>query len=314
MPGSDFAAGAGSVNIDLLYYGIDSLPVEGEEVYSKNLSVQLGGGIPATLINAGRLGVPARIATELGEDMFSEFAKGEFIKNRVEPINVYKGNGGNFPLNITSAMITERDRTFISYGCGSITADDRTLEEIYGILKGAKIVLMDNGNLFPVYEKLKKEGSILLFDCGWDSGMSLEKYEKQLALADYFMPNQKEAKAITKTDSPYKALEILSRYIEKPVVKLDKAGCIGLENGRIVTVPQIDEYRCVDSTGAGDAFLSGFVYGLFYGYSFADCLLFGNITGGKCVTEVGCLAAKISENELKTMYSKYRRNIQYSEA
>ena len=172
---------------------------------------------------------------------------------------------------------------------------------------------MDTGNLFPVYEKLKKEGAVLLFDCGWDSGMSLEKYEKQLALADYFMPNQKEAKAITKTDSPYKALEILSRYIEKPVVKLDKAGCIGLENGRIVAVPQIDEYKLVDSTGAGDAFLSGFVYGLFYGYSFADCLLLGNITGGKCVTEVGCLAAEISENELKTMYSKYKQNIQYSE-
>ena len=44
MPGSDFVAGAGSVNIDLLYYGIDSLPVEGEEVYSKNFSLQLGGG------------------------------------------------------------------------------------------------------------------------------------------------------------------------------------------------------------------------------------------------------------------------------
>ncbi len=51
--------------------------------------LQLGGGLPATLINAGRLGIEARIATELGKDIFSEFAKGKFEENKVAPTNLY---------------------------------------------------------------------------------------------------------------------------------------------------------------------------------------------------------------------------------
>lgn len=73
-----FCAGAGSTNVDLLYKGFERLPKLGEELYCDEFSLQLGGGLPATLINLGRLGVSARIATELGQDMFSEFAKSKF--------------------------------------------------------------------------------------------------------------------------------------------------------------------------------------------------------------------------------------------
>lgn len=41
----------------------------------------------------------------------------------------------------------------------------------------------------------------------------------------------------------------------------------------------------MNSTGAGDAFLAGLMYGLYHGYLFADSVApFGNITGGKSVT------------------------------
>ena len=52
------------------------------------------------------------------------------------------------------------------------------------------------------------------------------------------------------------------------------------------------------STGAGDAFLAGFMYGIFYDYSLKDCIEFGNITGGKAVTAVGALSAYVTEKEL----------------
>lgn len=78
-----FIAGAGATNVDLLYQGFDRLAGVGEELYCKDFSLQLGGGLPATLINLGRLGISTKIATELGNDIFSNFAKEKFTQNGV---------------------------------------------------------------------------------------------------------------------------------------------------------------------------------------------------------------------------------------
>ena len=48
-----FCAGAGATNVDLLYKGFPRLPKLGEELYCDEFSLQLGGGLPATLINLG---------------------------------------------------------------------------------------------------------------------------------------------------------------------------------------------------------------------------------------------------------------------
>ncbi|MGN0469256.1 MAG: carbohydrate kinase family protein [Acutalibacteraceae bacterium] len=302
----DFVAGIGSTNIDLLYSGLEKLPNEGEEIYSKNFSVELGGGVPATLINLSRLGISTKIATELSDEIFSSFATGQFKKYGVSPINLYKGK--EMPLNVTSAMITPNDRTFISYGNGNVEATDEALEKVYKMCHGAKIVIMQTGGFLPIYKKIKEEGTVLVFDCGWDDGMSLETYQQYLELADYYTPNQKEAMKITDTDTPEKAAGVLAGYFEKVVVKLDKDGCLGMENGKTFVVPTVPDIECVDSTGAGDAFLSGFLYGLFYDKPFSDCILFGNITGGKCVTKVGCLGGYVTEKELLKQYQKLKDN------
>lgn len=293
---NNFICGVGNTNVDLLYSGLSKLPDEGEEVYSRDFAVKLGGGIPATLINLSRLGIKTKIATCLGTDIFSRFAKDKFSLYGIEPLNLYEGTG--IPLNVTSAMITEKDRTFMTYGSGSIASDEEKEAAVYKAFKGSKIVIMQTGGFLPVYRRLRQEGTILVFDCGWDETMTTETYREYLELAHYYTPNQKEALKITGKSTPEEAAKILKNYFEKVVIKLDKDGCLGMtENGTFV-VPPVPDVKCVDSTGAGDAFLAGFVYGLFHEKSFRECIAFGNITGGKCVTAFGCLDAYVTESEL----------------
>lgn len=298
-----FIAGAGATNVDLLYQGFDRLADVGEELYCKDFSLQLGGGLPATLINLGRLGISTKIATELGDDIFSNFAKEQFIRNGVSPANLYKGN--KIPLNITSAIILPSDRTFYSYGKGTIEPDDEAKEVFYNIAKGSKITMMQLGGFLDVYKKLHSEGTKLVLDTGWDDEMSFEKYNDYLEIADYYTPNQKEAMRISGTSNPNNAAWELKRYFDNVVVKVDKDGCIGIDDDNLFFVPSIDEFKNVDSTGAGDAFLSGFMYGLFYDYPLKDCILFGNITGGKAVTKVGALSGFVNEKELLEYKEKY---------
>lgn len=291
-----FIAGAGSTNVDLLYQGFDRLAGVGEELYCKDFSLQLGGGLPATLINLGRLGIETKIATELGNDIFSNFAKEKFIENGVTPTNLY--NSEKIPLNITSAIILPKDRTFYSYGKGTIEPDEKAMETFYTIATGSKICMMQLGGFLPVYKKLKEEGTILVLDTGWDDEMSFEKYDEYLSVADYYTPNRKEALRITGTDNEKDAAYALKKYFDRVVVKVDADGCIGIDGDDYFFCPSIEEFKNVDSTGAGDAFLAGFMYGLFYDYPLKDCIEYGNITGGKAVTAVGALSGYVTEKEL----------------
>lgn len=297
-----FIAGAGATNVDLLYQGFNRLAGVGEELYCKDFSLQLGGGLPATLINLGRLGIETRIATELGNDIFSNFAREKFLENGVSPTNLYTGD--EIPLNITSAIILPKDRTFYSYGKGTIEPDDKALETFYNIAKGAKICMMQMGGFLPVYKKLKEEGTILVLDTGWDDEMSFEKYDEYLTVADYYTPNRKEALRITGKDTEKDAAYALKKYFDKVVVKVDADGCIGIDGDDFFFCPSVEEFKNVDSTGAGDAFLSGFMYGVFHDYPLKDCIAFGNITGGKAVTAVGALSGYVTEKELLEYKSK----------
>ena len=298
-----FVAAFGKLNVDLLYSGMPRIPNEGEEIYCKDFKVCLGGGLPATMINCSRLGVSAKIGTFLGDDMFSQFAKGELIKSGTQ-YEIFEST--NYPLNVTSAIITSTDRTFVSYG-GTETYSDKMLEKIYNALKGAKVVAMQE-KIIPVYKELKKDGTILVLDTGYSEDMSLEKHKELIEIADYYTPNIDETEKLTGTRDYKKALKILGEYFEKPVVKLGKEGCAGYDNDYFV-VKNIDEFSCVDATGAGDAFLSGFIYGLYNDFDFKKCILAGNITGGKCVTGVGCLTEYVNENEIKEYLNKYNNLI-----
>lgn len=104
-----FIAGAGATNVDLLYTGMPRIPDVGEEIYSEGFELQLGGGLPATLINLGRLGIPAKIATELGNDIFSEFAKKKFAENKVSPVNLYKGEECRMSQQQATDLLTSQE-------------------------------------------------------------------------------------------------------------------------------------------------------------------------------------------------------------
>lgn len=296
-----FVAGAGTMNVDLLYSGLPRVPGEGEELFSSGFAVRLGGGIPATLLNLRGLNVPVALQTAWGDDLFSRFAVEQVRTFGLTPVNLWQGGG--IPLNVSTVILTPGDRTFVSYGRGIPPGPD-TDRIIFEQSRGAAFVQMGAGSP-EVYRRLKEEGAQLLFDTGWSDDLSLERCREQLLLADYYTPNQKEALKITQTDTPEAAAEVLSRYFPRVIVKLDRAGCLIQENGVQRVIPSIPGITCVDSTGAGDAFTAGLLYGLYHGCTFAECVLLGNITGGTCVTGEGCLTRRCTEEELLRQFREY---------
>lgn len=299
-----FAAAAGIANLDLIYAGLPRLPGEGEELYASEFSIRIGGGVVGTMAALSRLGVPAIVGTYLGQDIFSGFVRGEMEALGVSWKNLYEGEGG-IPLAVSVAAITPNDRTFLSY-IDRQPASDRELETVYELCSGARVIEMQplEGYL-DVYRKLHQEGSTLVLDLGWDDDLSVERYRDYLALADYFTPNRKEAAKLTGEDDPEKAARRLADHFEKVIVKLDSEGCLVLEDDRPFVVKSIPDFERVDSTGAGDAFLAGLMYGLYHGRSLRQSVLYGNITGGNCVATVGCVGSLLTEEQLQGYAARY---------
>lgn len=295
--------GIGKTNVDLVYSGLPRLIGEGEELYSEGFEILLGGGYPATLAHLRKLGEQTSFITYLGKDMFSSFAKAELEAKGIEVTNVYEGD--KIPVNVSTVMITPEDRSIATY----TTAYHSTAEseaEVYNASKGADVVLMEALEHLDVYKKLKAEGAILVFDTGWDDELTMDKYGDYVKLADYYTPNSKEAVKLTGKATPEEALDELSKYFKKAVVKLDKRGALGKEGDKTVFVKSIPEFKGIDSTGAGDNFLAGFVYGIVKGYDIENALLCGNITGGKCVTEIGCFRGQVDYTEIELLRNKYQ--------
>lgn len=288
------AGGLGRINIDLLYAGMDRLPAPGEEIFSRRFGMYLGGGTPATLANLRRLGADTRLLTFLGDDFFSAFARRELEALGAEPVNLYRGHG--MPVILSSAMVCAGDRAFMSY-MEPVDITDALLEEAHARLKGADVVLMQPDYL-PLYRALKAEGAKLVFDTGWEDDLSVEKYGEWLALADYYLPNRREALKITGARTVEDAAAALARWLPCPVIKLDREGCLILRDGALRVVPPVPGVEAVDTTGAGDAFMAGFVYGLLRGEGVERCAQYGNITGAACVREYGCLTGFVTEAQL----------------
>lgn len=290
-----FVGGVGVVSVDMIYTGVPRLPNLGEEVYAEHFSMCLGGGVPATLVNLGRLGIEAKLLTFLGSDPFSAFARREFEAAGAKLVNLYRSDG--IPVVVTSAMVCGGDRAFVSWG-NAPAIDDDTREILFDALRGADVVPMSPRWDLALYRRLKTGGTRLVFDTGWEDDLSVEKYADYLTLADFYLPNRLEAMKITGTDSPERAAEVLEKWLPCPVVKLDGEGCLYRQNGMTRVVPPVPGVEAVDATGAGDAFMAGFIFGMTRGEDVEACVQYGNITGAACVRAVGCLTNWVAGDEL----------------
>jgi ribokinase len=287
-------AGLGIINIDIIYSGTPRWPSEGEEIFSSGFGVQLGGGQAATLVNLRRLGVEVRFGTYLGSGQFSEFARGELAAAGVPAVNLYEGS--QEPLTITSIVSTPSDRTFISF---RPAAEEFRLSEsrVYELFRGCAVANICLG-YDDVWKRLKREGAVIVLDSAWRDDLSMKLYEEAFRYVDYFTPNHKEASAITGLEDPREAIAALGEVLESPIVKLGSDGCLYAEGGRITRVPAATRFPRIDATGAGDAFLSGLIYGIVDGRGVGDAVRMGVLTGGKCVSGVGCLTEFLDEAAL----------------
>lgn len=294
----------GQMNVDIIFDEFGRLPNLGEEVFAKNFDVQLGGGPMVYPIVLNRLGIPGRLGTFLGDDLASRIAKellGEM--NFEDYINFYKEKDGH-PVVVTSVLSFPTDRSFICFneGVRENSLDD---QKVYEFLKGSKVVFAPHG-FDDVMFRLKDEGTKIIFDTGWEDDLHISTFKETLKYVEVFTPNDKEALKMTETNNLQDAIKILAQYVKHPVISIGGEGCLTYYNNQVVHVPMPVKFDAIDTTGAGDNFLAGIIYGLYNDWDIIKSMQMGNILGGYSTTALGCYKAGITLDVAMDYMKKYK--------
>jgi sugar/nucleoside kinase (ribokinase family) len=155
----------------------------------------------------------------------------------------------------------------------------------------------------------RERGIITVADTKADlQGIGLAGIRDMLAHTDYFFPSYDEAKAISGETEPEKMAQVfLDAGASHAGIKLGSQGVYVRDNNGEFRIPAFPA-EVVDTTGAGDNFMSGFIAGLLSGWELRDCCLFGSAAAALCISKVGPMTAVKSFDQVQQVLETCLKN------
>lgn len=120
---------------------------------------------------------------------------------------------------------------------------------------------------------------------------------------DIVFANEEEAKAFTGKE-PEEALDIIAKMCSIAIVKLGARGSIIRKGTEEIRVEAVPVEKVVDTTGAGDYFAAGFLYGLTCGYSLEKCARIGSLLSGDVIQVIGAELPEVQWEKIKKEISE----------
>jgi sugar/nucleoside kinase (ribokinase family) len=260
-----------------------------------------GGSAANTIHGIARLGASTGFVGKVGEDELGDFFHDDMKKNGIDPkLFRTKTTTGR-----SIAMIsTDSERTMATLlGAAVELSPDELTEDLfkgYQYLHIEGYLILNHDLLKKAFELAKKQGMQVSVDLASynvveDNLEFLQTFVKEYV--DIIFANEEEAKSFTGKE-PEAALDDLAEVCDIAVVKVGKEGSFVKRGPEKVRIDPIDA-KPVDTTGAGDAYAGGFLYGLIKGYPIDKCGYTGAVLAGKVIEGIG---AKMDDEKWKEVY------------
>lgn len=271
-----------------------------------SMAVAPGGSAANTIFALARLKVPCALLGKIGDD-----AEGTYYRRAFEEFggdcSRLKTCGLNATARCLSLITPDSERTMrTDLGAAAGLLPQEVSAKDFEACDHAHVegYLLFNRELTKaVLEAAKTAGCTVSLDLG-----SFEVVRQAAGVlpdllgeyVDVVMANQDEAAAFSGEDDPGVGLKALGKYCEVAAVKQGADGALIRLNGDTCFVPARPVDNAVDSTGAGDLWAAGFLYGYLRGYSADDCGHLGALLGAEAVRQVGAnLPDESWENTLR---------------
>jgi sugar/nucleoside kinase (ribokinase family) len=252
-------------------------------------SISCGGSAANAVTGAAKLGVPSAFIGKVHED--------ETGRNYRKDMESYGVKASMLLDELASgqamAFITpDGERTFATYlgAAANLLAEDLepTLFKDHDLFYIEGYLVQNHELILKAVRMAKENGLKVALDLA-----SYNVVEANLDFltnilkeyVDIVFANEEETKALTGLE-PEAALDYIATLTEIAVVKIGDRGALAKSGTEKVHVPAMPA-NCLDTTGAGDLFAAGFIYGLHKGCDLATCTRYGTIIAGKVIESIG---------------------------
>ena len=271
-------------------------------------TIETGGSAANTIRGIAQLGASTGFIGKICDDVMGRFFKDEFEKLAITP-HLYLGQ---IPTGKAATLISpDSERTFGTYlGAASELLVNDLSENIfakYDYLHIEGYLVFNHELIEGVLKLAKKQGLKVSLDMA-----SFNVVEANLEFlrhlideyVDIVFANEEEAKSYTGME-PEAAVKSMAAQCDVAVVKIGKEGSLIQSGDQFVTIgtPRV---VAQDTTGAGDVYASGFLYGLANNFDLENCGKLGSLLASRVIQVLG---AKIPDedwpeimDEAKKMY------------
>jgi sugar/nucleoside kinase (ribokinase family) len=283
---------------DIIFGQLNRIPVLGKEEFCRVFAVKAGGGAN-TPMGLARLRIPTSFLTALGDDEMGKIVLSHLIKSGLDPAMFTLKPGMRTPAS--AVMSTNKDRCFASFGGdGNEFVTERQIEE--GIKKADHVhTYLGYCIRYPIAQLCKKYRKTLSLDTSWIEDMRLSDVKSILSACDIFTPNEEEAYALTNTDNIPDALNCLAGIVPNAIITMGDKGSASLIDGDIHLQECAYYGPAADTTGAGDLYSSGLIYGYVHGYDLKKSMEIASHTSGLCVTYYGGIDDAFTMDNIKCL-------------
>jgi len=248
-----------------------------------------GGSAANTINGLANLGLSAGYIGKIHNDKFGDIFRKDMTEKGIEAILLE----GTQDTGIATTLISpDSQRTFGTYlgAAVELTASDIKSEFFndYDFLHIEGYLVQNHELIETAVKMAKNNGLKVSIDMASYNVVELNLGFLQSLVRDYVdivFANEEESKAFTGMD-PEAALDEIAKMCEIAVVKIGSRGSMVQREHEKFVVEAI-EAKPVDTTGAGDLYASGFLYGLVHDYPLSTCAELGSLLGGNVIEVVG---------------------------
>lgn len=282
------------------------------QIFSSNstnmdsVRISCGGDALNEAVILSRMGKSVDLISKVGQDDAGDRVLDFLRKAGVPDAHIRREAGLETGVNIV-LVDQHGERFFLTNPRGSL----RTLSEadiLPHLDTAADIVsfasmfvspLLDLPAMERIFRRIKESGRTLAVDMTQPkNGETLHDLRRLLPYMDYFFPNHQEIARLTGESDPVKNAELLVQAgVSCAVIKCGSRGCLMGTKDALLEVPAYPVERVADTTGAGDSFAAGFLWGLSEGFSLQDCGRLACATASCTVEQFGANSAVTSAGE-----------------
>ncbi len=252
-----------------------------------------GGSAGNTIFTLARLGVPSTFLGKIGNDAGAEFYKSRFAELGGDASRFKEGDVPNG--RCLSLVTPDSERTMrTDLGAAMTLSPEEVTEEDFREAQHAHIegyLLFNRDLMQKVLDSAKRAGCTISVDLASFEVVHATRDILADILRDYVdivFANEEEANAFTEKGDDYAGMaRDLGELVDIAVVKVGKEGSYICRGGEVIAVEPIRVDEVVDTTGAGDLWAAGFLYGWLTGRDLADCGRFGSRLGAEVVQVMG---------------------------